>query len=412
MKRFLYLSWFAFLCSFLHCAEQKKWEGDGLELTLSTLEDDLYEGELIFGDQIFGVDARYEGAAFNGTFGSNDSEHFPFVLTENSDGSFTFDSDGNVYVLQMQKDSTPNPLARKPANRLSKSPEIEQEGIEPDISQKISYKTHRHPSGYFFSLPETWQITENQMGMILLADDAPRDAQGNPLELMIASAVPAPNLTDPMDPQIGVFFDNEYRTYFPDFTRKPEVIETTNALGKTAIYTYTGPLPGGEVGLHHIYVTLHDNIGVYLIHLGKEDAVLKRQKTVEQLWKSLDKEPAQIDPSLIRSWSQSDFESSSGYGNTISSTTRHVWEFSPSGRVIYAYKTFISGTVDEGMAGGSYDGSWNVFEGSVRTEGETLFVVWDTGETNEYEYRVFQDHQGVTSLKLKRSDWKKSNYYQ
>lgn len=412
MKCFLILSWFTCLGTTLLYSEQKKWAGEGLQLTLTALEGNTYEGELNFRNQVFFVNAQYDNAEFIGAFGSREGERFPFLLTENSDGSFTFDTDGNLYVLESQNSSSPNPLARQSENPLSKLSQKEEGVLEPDAVEPMSYKIHKHPSGYFFSLPETWQITENQMGMILLADDAPLDAQGNPLELIIASSVPAPNLTDPTDPQVGLFFDNEYRNSFPGFTRSSEIMEINSALGETAIYTYTGSLPGGEEGLHHIYVTLHENVGVYLIHLGKEEAVLKRQKTVEQLWMSLDKEPAQIDPAIIRSWSMADFESSSGYGNTLSSTTRHVWEFSPSGRVVYAYKTFISGTVDEGMAGGTYDGSWNVYEGSVSTKEGRLPVMWDTGEVGEYEYRVFQDHQGVPSLKLQRSDWDKPKYYQ
>ena len=52
-------------------------------------------------------------------------------------------------------------------------------------------RSHRTQSGLFFRYPATWQAQENQGAVVLVPDDATRDEQGQPMQLLLVGSFPA-----------------------------------------------------------------------------------------------------------------------------------------------------------------------------------------------------------------------------
>jgi len=405
------LMWPVLICGFLcllipktGSAATEKWKSENLTIQLSEKgQEGNYTGTIIFDGVEFSATATHEGNGYSGHFETSGMK-FPFSLTPKGN-QFLFESGGNQYPVMKELPTAQNPFA-KPTTENPFSTAVQSKKPHSDPVRSCEFT-----SGFRIEIPASWQVTPSNQGVVIFPDDIQHDPSGNPLELLVLSATSADGIIQPDDPRVGQFFDSEYKSNFPTFQRaQNETQMIVTSKGPAAVFNYRGKLPNGEDGLHQIYVTIHENVAAFLIHMGQQNLVNARQSGIAAIWKTLDRTAPQLDAALIRSWRFSETQGSSGFGNYMGSTTEHVWEFNASGNVAYATKTYISGTTSGTSA--SIDGSWDISYGHFSIRGSQLQIQWTDGGSSTYSYAVVEDSSRTPTLKLQRSDWDRPKYFQ
>lgn len=275
-------------------------------------------------------------------------------------------------------------------------------------------RTYQHPTGFRFEHPVEWDVQQVDEGIALIPDDAARDASGEPAELFVIAAQPAPGVDRPDDPQILASLEHT----FAPLRRTGEVNTAQSALGPAAMLTFEGRA-GPYAVRQRVYVVIHEGNGIYLLHIARQDLSEQREPAARRLFASFDwGEPqtgarsadaqtgrtpgegpsGQLDQQLIRTWQRSSTTGSTGGGGAVYVTDQDLFTFAPDGTLTYSSNS----TVNAGVPGvsGQASGDPDALGGRWSIEGGLLVIQWDTGEVGQYQYSVFIHSDGMPALKI------------
>jgi len=276
----------------------------------------------------------------------------------------------------------------------------------PELRTDVEMKAYRHAAGFTFQHPAKWEVKVGDDALVLVPNDAKRDAQGQPLELIVVGGQEAEGIARADDPQVLSFFDSQ----FPKLKRAGETGSLSTLVGPGAVLTYSN-----DTHATTIYVTLHNGIGVYLAHVSEKALAAAREPIARRMFSTFGWEKGKVDPDLVGVWRRNESSSSSvdSSGYVGASTTR-VFRFAEDGRFAYGSNTRMFGHVSGGggqvtldpseSGGGESGGTWNV-------EGNRLTLLWSAGGIHTYEYSVFAHTEGRTALKLLVPGEKKPDFY-
>lgn len=261
-----------------------------------------------------------------------------------------------------------------------------------------------HPSGLGFDYPGNWQLEAREDFLILVPPDA-RGGQNQ--ELIVVGGENLGGLTRVDDPRVLQWFDQQMQSLLGSVERG-----AFQRLGETeARIDY----PVGQV-THVVRYRFQGPLGVFVVHVNPSDG---NERVADQVFTSLGGELAR-DPNLVGLWTRTRTSgtditySSGGSGSFVASETRTAYRFTPDGQVMYTASSTIFGQVSSAGANSTLlgEGDSNVDRGQYVANGHTLWILWADGAWSEWEYRVFQTHDGGTALKLTTPENRQPIYYE
>ncbi len=267
-------------------------------------------------------------------------------------------------------------------------------------------KTFSHPFGIQFKYPDNWEVKQDDTGIYLIPNSAPRNAQGIPEEFVVFQSAPAEGVTDPTAPNVVDWFDQLWNQGFPGMKRSGPAKALKTGLGPAASMVYEG-----KGSRHRVYVTLFEDQGIIMGHLLQNKTTSQLDSTVRTIFTSLNRGKVQVDPNLVRTWRRSNTVGSSDLNGSFYSNSTVTWVFKADGTVLYSSKVRIDGnTADLGVNVHS-EGDPSIYQGRFVTSNKQLHIKWSSGLEENYQYSVFLDHEGTPSLKL-TAPGEKPKYYQ
>jgi hypothetical protein len=273
------------------------------------------------------------------------------------------------------------------------------------------WKTFSHPAGIKFRYPGSWLVKEDASGIYVIPQPITMSPQGIPEEFMMFQSVAAEGITKPDDPRVAQFLDQLWTANFPGMQRNGKIGTVQTKLGPATVMTYEGQLPDGMNHRHKVFLTIHQDQGIFMVHLAPKNSKNGLAGTAQKIFTSLASTPPKIDSALLRSWSRSTTESSVGVGASVFANSTVTWTFKQDGTVLYESRSRVDGnTSDMGVSGYSDSGP-GVTTGRFSAANGQLFIFWPNGNTERYQYKVFL-HQGQPALKLVPFGENKAQYYQ
>lgn len=271
------------------------------------------------------------------------------------------------------------------------------------------WKTFSHPAGIEFKYPGGWLVKEDESGIYVIPQPMTMNAQGIPEEFMMLQSLPAEGITQPDDPRVAQFFDQLWTANFPGMQRNGGIGSVKTGLGPATVMTYEGQLPGGMNHRHKVYLTIHKDQGIFMVHLAPRGSKKNLAATAQRMFTSLAATPPKIDSALLRSWSRSTTQGSSDFGGSVFANSTVTWTFKQDGTVRYESRSRVD--ADSSGASGYSDSGPTATTGRYSAANGQLFVFWPNGNTERYQYKVFM-HEGRPALKLVPSGEKKAQYFQ
>lgn len=267
-------------------------------------------------------------------------------------------------------------------------------------------KTFSHPMGIKFDYPGNWDLKEDQTGLYLIPNAAPKNSQGIPQEFIVFQSTPAEGVSNPTAPNVVDWFDQLWAQGFPGMKRVGKAKPLQTGLGPGAAMTYVG-----NGSRHQVYVTLYQGQGVIMGHLVQNKKTSKLDSVVRTVFTSLSKGKVQVDPNLIRTWSRSVTEGSPGLNASVYGSSTITWVFKADGTVLYSSKSRIDGNTQGLGVNIHSESDPSVYQGRFVTSNKQLHITWSSGLEENYQYSVFLDHEGTPSLSL-TAPGEKAKYYQ
>lgn len=274
------------------------------------------------------------------------------------------------------------------------------------------WKTFKHPGGIQFNYPGDWVLKEDEAGIYVVPQPITMTPQGIPEEFLLFQSVAAEGITNPADPRVVQFFEQIWSANFPGMKRAGTTQSFQTKLGAATVLAFEGKPGAGPAQRHVVFLTIHEDQGIYMVHLAPQNSNRNLIGTARQVFASLAATPPAIDSDLLRSWSRSSTEGSVGLGASVFSNSTVTWTFKPDGTVLYSSRTRIDGNTTGLGVNAHSEGGPNVSTGRYSAAKGELFITWNGGNTERYQYKVFLDHEGTPSLKLVPFGEKKAQYYQ
>jgi hypothetical protein len=252
-------------------------------------------------------------------------------------------------------------------------------------------KTYQHSTGITFQYPAQWELREQQEQLFLLPGDLEKNAQGQPIELLLMGAQEAEGVTSPTDARVAEFFAGQLRQLVPTL-KQMGVAETLNTgLGKAAVFTFEGADTQGLEMRVKVFVTLYEGSGIFLTHLAPKKSAGKREAQTRSIFTSLRQGPRQVDAALVGTWRRSQYiRTSPGGSASMSNTTWFYYVFQADGTFAYiASSRTFGNTADLGIIANSSGndvtrGRWQV------TQNGTLRLSYD-GKEEVLAYKVYRN---------------------
>lgn len=345
------------------------WKNDELVMTIER-RGDGYGGTIELGDQRFPFVAR-RGAALDGTF-TSDGHAFPFTARLEGD-TLVLSSGG---VDRRLRQATPGP-ARAGG------------GPAGGGSAPAGWQTYRNALGYQLRYPPGWQLAETDAGLLFTPPDLARDAQGQPLEVILVCAVPAQGVTRPDDPRAVQFVEAQLQEPFPFLRRGAAPVVRELGGRPTAELSLAGVNPLGKP-LHAVaLVTLLGDQAVVGVVVAEPERARARAETLRAMIGSAGRGEAQRDGRLVGTWRHERHDSS----GTFSSTSIRTITLRADGVCLKSSRTFAS--MDHQDAGGGESahtsadtGESSPDRGSWAADGRRLVMQWGDGTVEEWEYEL------------------------
>lgn len=279
-----------------------------------------------------------------------------------------------------------------------------------------SDKTYRHNSGLTLHYPGNWILTENEVGIHFLPDDAKKNTMGQPLEVLFLLSVPAQGITSVNSPQVSQFMDSLMNEMYGSLQRQGQTTPTVSPLGEAVFFQYGGTSNIGIEVTAGVYCVLFQNYGICLMHAASKELYPGRVAQARKLFssmkmaskpaaKNIKPEKGPGDNALVGTWTRRETYYSSSYGGGgMGSETNLKIVFQPNGVVAYGSGTWISGDAENVSV---YSGdNQNVSYGTWTTSNGVIHVKWRNGAVENFKYSVFQ-HDGGLAMEIITTDGKK-----
>lgn len=261
-----------------------------------------------------------------------------------------------------------------------------------------------HPSGLGFDYPGNWQL-QSQEDLLILS---PPDARGGQdQELILVGGENLGGITRVDDPRLLQWFDQQMQSLLGPVRRGG--FQSLGGSGARIDYS------AGQA-THVVRYRFKGPLGVFVVHVNSSAG---NARVADQVFASLGGELAR-DPNLVGLWTRTSTSGTDitytggGSGSFVASETRKAYRFAADGKVLYSASSTIFGQVSGAGANSTLlgEGDPNVDRGEYVANGETLWILWADGAWSEWQYRVFQTHDGGIALKLTTPGSKKPIYYE
>ncbi len=376
-------------------AQRDPWSGTWRNEQLSVVLErhgQGWRGTIVMGADSMPCEARAAGERrLEGAFVVQGTR-FPFQATLDGD-ALVLTSDGESYRLQRERPANPLGQGRppQPANPLAggASP-----GTPPGDGGKgdgllggdvpADWATWRHPLGFTLRHPPTWRPQETEAGLAFVAPDALKDAQGQPLELLLLNAVAAEGVRQPDQPEAVAFLDQQLQGTFPFLRRQAAPVVRTVGGRRVAELTWTGKNPLGRDIKAVAQLVIVDDQGILCLLVGDATRVGERLETARRLFGSMSKGKAQTDARLVGTWRHEKHT----FSGTFSSTSIRTIELRADGTCLDHAQTLAG--MDHKDSGGNQTGRTDVDSGGSARRGQwaggggKLLMSWADGGSEEY----------------------------
>jgi hypothetical protein len=270
---------------------------------------------------------------------------------------------------------------------------------EPASRQQPLGQVFRHPIGLRFEYPQGWRTQEGGGMLQLIPPDQGHNAMGA-TETYVVSANPAAGLTGPDDPRL-IQTVEAHLAQLPFLVRQGGGEPVSTASGAPGIsLRWEGVNPMGKTIQARLYLTLLGEYAVAVMGLGEAERLAARESLVRAIFTSLEREAGGLDPELVGTWH---YLSTLSYLNrdlasrptmTGASDTNRFVQLGPDGRATRTEKhraifNIPGMSLDTGDSVTTSAGRWNAANGRI-------VLLWENGETNEFQYRFGNSVQGRT----------------
>jgi hypothetical protein len=252
----------------------------------------------------------------------------------------------------------------------------------------VSGQLWSHPLGYRFRYPRGWRLQEvGEDALSLIPPDVKRNAQG-PTEVFVAVGAPAEGQTDPGSPQVVSLADQLMRSSFPFLGREGGVERGRHGGRPSAVLTWKGKAPTGDSYRARMWISVLKDAAIGLAAICPESSFEARRPMIEAIFSTFHFEEPARDPSVAGTWRH---ESTYMSGEFSSVTVRYMG-LSPDGRATWGSK--LHAGMSHTDSGGNFTGSTSAESSGAEATGrwtganKKLYIVWDSGQEEEYDYYV------------------------
>ncbi len=281
----------------------------------------------------------------------------------------------------------------------------------PELPGREPQKKYRHPAGFEFQYPASWQITAEEDFLVLTPPHVAKDRSGSPLEMILIGGEEAEGISRLDNPEVISFFVSQ----FPKLKYQKDLRKLPTLLGDGVTFSLHGRSGNREETRAFIHAALYRGWGIYLALIGTSELTARRRATARRIFTSFGWGKGQLDEKLTGIWRKSSSSSSSvttsGY---IGSSTTSIWRFTSDGRAAWSSSTRLMGHVEG--AGGQVTldpaaGEGRRSQGRWFVDGTELTIIWEDGGFTTWEYSVFRHTDNQIVLKLLVPGEKKPDYY-
>ena len=300
------------------------------------------------------------------------------------------------------------------AAEVETNPDGAEQSARPEAARSVGYASFEHPRGFTFQYPEDWELSTTATGLFVLPAEVERDAQGQPLAMFLVGAEDASGITRPDQPEVLAWFDKEIAQLLPAMRRSGKPAPLDTLVGAGAGLTYLGVTVTGVGGRADAYVTLHQGLAIFMLHMGRKDLVAAHSSEARRMFASFGWQQGQVDRDLVGSWYGNESSSSSSVGardgmDVVGASTNRYWEFHADGSVAYTSGRFYGSVGDMSIddAGGApagWRGTWSV-------SSDLLTVLWSDGSVERYSYKVFAHTEGRIAAKFVPAGTTEKHFY-
>jgi len=305
------------------------------------------------------------------------------------------------------------PPGRAPA--ATESPTGKDEAL-PVFTQEKG-KVYRHVIGFSLWHPDSWEVKEHDEFLQLIPADAGQTPEG-PTELFFVTGedVADDAITDPADPQVIAYLDEQVRSFLPVMqqTGRPEPVKMAG--GKGVILRWQGKNPRGQTIVATAFVCILRGHGVALLAIGFKERIEKRDPELRRIFASFGFGEGERDPALVGRWklvavtsitNTSPFETDWSRAQ-LASKSESTLTFTADGR----WERYDKSHLLVGSAGvWLEDNSETTNRGRWNAGGGSLYMVWEDSSWDDFQYQLRRTERGIElrTVKGKRGEvWTKT----
>ena len=145
-------------------------------------------------------------------------------------------------------------------------------------------KLFKHPVGFSFWYPDSWQAIE-QEGFLQLVPPDPGSTPEGPTEIygVTGESVAEEGIFSPEDPRVVQYLDEQVRSISPYVRRTGNVSTINMSQGQGAVLNWEGQSPRGDQVHARAFVSIIRQHGVALIGIGFADRLAARDADLRQM---------------------------------------------------------------------------------------------------------------------------------
>lgn len=396
------------------------YEGDGVRLEIASKPTSgktstRFAGTIAKGGRSFPFEAARDGSVLRGTF--RVGEHsFAFSLAGSGD-TLAFRTGKSTHTLRRRptnpfdaptKPKAPaapaNPFdatgktdetdpkdggAAPPASTNSAEVDRQAKRAAADAAKGLALDaTFRHPTGFYFCHPKTWQRQAAGDGVLLLAPpDVLRTPQGN-AELFLVIGDDAAGVKRPDDPRAVRMADAVMREILPTLKRTGKITKRRFALHEGAAILWSGTTPTGLKARAKMWITIVRDTALALLVVTTDDRFAKRERQADDMFATFGFTKPQRDARLIGTWRRDTYYSSGTF--SMSQSTYLVLGADGSCK---RGGTRLAGGMTHTDSGGNWTGSstmsdggpGNYVSGKWYSSGRNITIRWSGGGRETWE---------------------------
>jgi len=301
----------------------------------------------------------------------------------------------------------PAPIRSQPV----KTPQPATDSASRSSSAARSGQTFRHPLGFSFWYPESWQVKmdeeEDYYQLVPPGSSSAGNQQGG-YYAVLAADLTGTGIQRPDDPQVIAYFEQRLATITPGWQRTGPAQPMPNSAGSGAHLQWQTTV-GGTTLIAHAYVCIFETHGLALICVGRNGSLARYESDLQAVFASFSFGAPQIDQQLVGKWhylATSSLTNNSLYETSYSRVSavtdnNETLQFFPDGRWANESSShMIAGSAEVGFMESNdistTRGRWNA-------NGRILYRLWENSSWQDYKYVLKQTENGLRLI-LQRGD--------